>query len=399
MQSRFIGGRQGATARFQGGLEDAVRLPARRGQYLGIDTVKRQRIGILLHDFSFGGTERIALRLAGEWAARGREVSIICGDRTGAIRTNLADGITVISPHKPIARTWGSRQRLAAWAAKACRAQAIQGLFVPGNFHFAALPALRGPAASDIAVVCKISNPVHRSDRRPWAQQYSQRRMAARLARADAVVAMSAALAQEAREALGSLPFSVIEEPILDDRLRPDKDLEGERRGIVAAGRFVPQKNFALAVQTLAHLGDKTTELTIIGDGAELNQVGELARRLGLARRVYFPGRVGDVRPWLSTSRVLLLSSRYEGFPAIAVEALASGVRVVATDCSPAIREIISSAELGEIVPSADPREMAAAIGRQLAATPVTQAAIRRLHRQFGLGRSAGRYLELFDSL
>ncbi|HET7714135.1 MAG TPA: glycosyltransferase [Bauldia sp.] len=361
--------------------------------------MRRQRLGILLHDFSLGGTERIALRLAGEWTRRGREVSIFCGDPQGALRAGVPEGIRVISPLKPIARAWTSRRQLGVWAGAACRSAEIEGLFIPGNFHFASLPALSAGRSSAMVLVCKLSNPVKRPDRSPLAQQYSQMRMATRLRNADAVVAMSTALAEDARIGLGGLPFMVIEEPILDDHPPDGDDPPAERQGIVAAGRFVPQKNFGLAVQALARVADQEANLTIVGDGAELKQVREIARNMGLAERVHLPGRVSDVRQFLRGSRVLLLSSRYEGFPAIAVEALANGARIVATDCSPAIREIISSPDFGEIVPTRDPLDLAAAVDRQLNEAPVARRAIGRLHRRFGLGRSAQRYLELFDSL
>lgn len=360
--------------------------------------MRRQRLGVLLHDLSPGGTERIALRLAGEWARRGRDVSIFCGDPAGALRAQLPVGARVISPPGPIARAWRSRQRLGAWAATACREEKVEGLFIPGNFHVAALPALCGGRMQGMVVVCKLSNPVKRSDRGAGAQQYAQRRMAKRLRDADAVVAMSPALAEEASRTLGELPLRMIEEPILNDD--PDEnELTAERRGIVAAGRFVLQKDFALAVQTLAHVADQEAELTIVGDGPLLGDVRDLVAAAKLCARVHLPGRVGDVGPWFRRSRLLLLSSRYEGFPAVAVEALAAGARIVATDCSPAMYEIVNGSEFGEIVPSRNPRDLAAAIDRQLLQGPVPSAAIAALQQRFGLGRSAQRYLDLFDSL
>ena len=359
----------------------------------------RQRLGILLHDLSPGGTERIALRLAAEWARQGREVSVFCGDPAGALRAQFPEGIRMISPLRPIVRGWRSRQRLGAWAARVCRLEKIEGLFVPGNFHLAGLPALRAGRAPGMVVVCKLSNPVRRLDRSAWARQHAQQRMSRRLRNADAIVAMSVALAEEARLMLGGLRLRIIEEPILDDDPLCDEDLPAERRGIVAAGRFVPQKDFPLAVRTLRHLADRTGELTIVGDGAQFQKVRDLVRDTGLSERVILPGRVSDVGPFLRRSRVLLLSSRYEGFPAVAVEALANGARVVATDCSPAIREIISRPDLGEIVPTRDPRDLAAAVDRQLAEPPVDSHAMARLQGRFGLARSARCYLDLFDSL
>jgi len=56
------------------------------------------------------------------------------------------------------------------------------------------------------------------------------------------------------------------------------------------------------------------------------------------------------------------VTSRYEGGPAVAVEALAHGIPVVSTDCSPFLRELLSSEESGRIVPTRDPEALADAL-------------------------------------
>lgn len=363
--------------------------------------MSRQRLGILLHDFSPGGTERIALRLAGAWSREKRDVVVLCGDPFGALASQVPKNVDLITPESPIRRGWQSRRRLGAWAANACRDFHIDGLMVPGNFHFAAVPRLRAGCGPGLAVICKLSNPIDRIDRAVPARYLAARRMTRRLAGADAVVAMSPALELEARCRLGALPFEMIDEPILDD-LRPHSGLHftrSERQGLISAGRFVGQKDFERAIRTMPFLIDQQVHLTILGDGPDLPRLDRIAAASEAASRIHLPGRVSDVTSWLAKSRVLLLTSRYEGFPAIAVEAIANGVRVVATDCSPAIREIISSTEVGEVVPTGHPRDLAAAVDRQLRQPPVKIEVIQHLNQRFSLLRSAQRYLALFDSI
>lgn len=358
-----------------------------------------RKIGILLHDLSAGGTERIALRLAGEWARNGREITIICGDPTGPLKMMVPQGVTLKSPLQPLRRAWSSRDRLGSFAASTCRSHDILRLFVPGNFHFAALPALRASAPAGLKLVAKLSNPIARSDRGPLAQRYACSRAANNLRHSDAVVAMSLLLADDARLATGGVPLHVIDEPILDDHLNLVEEGRGQRAGVVAAGRFVPQKDFALAVRAMAHAKSLTTRLTVLGDGPKRAGVRSLALRLGVADRISLPGRVDDIRPWLERAKVFLISSRFEGFPAVAIEALAAGARLVTTDCTPAVREIVEGPEVGEVVPTRDPSLIAEALERQLLLGPVPNGVITDLHRRYSIGRAAASYLQLLDSL
>jgi glycosyltransferase involved in cell wall biosynthesis len=60
-----------------------------------------------------------------------------------------------------------------------------------------------------------------------------------------------------------------------------------------------------------------------------------------VADRVRLPGYVPDIRPWLAIARTFLLTSWYEGYAAVIVEALGAGRPVVSTDCTPAARELL----------------------------------------------------------
>lgn len=352
------------------------------------------RIAIVLHDLSGGGTERIALRLAQGWKVLRREVVLLCGDPTGPLAP-LAEGIEIVSPPQPIARGWGSRRRLGRWVAEEVATGAIDGLFLPGNYHFPLLTMLAPLGAKRPRIVAKLSNSIDRQRRYDRFRPFWQPRMARRLARADAVVAMSPNLAEEARRVLGDLPLHVVPEPILDDDVvPPPSDLP--RRGIAAAGRFAPQKNFGLLLDALAPIDDPAATLTIAGDGPERALLLRVAEQ-DLPGRVSLPGRLDDIAPLLRSSRLFVLSSRFEGYPAVLVEALANGCRLVATDCSPAVREIVRDPSIGEVVPPGDPIALAQAVRRQLGFAPPPTTAMTAIIAEHRLGRSAARFLELFD--
>ena len=207
-----------------------------------------------------------------------------------------------------------------------------------------------------------------------------------------ALVAMSPALAAEARTAL-SRDVATIAEPNLRDDWAPPPP-RPRAKVIVAAGRMMPQKDFGLALATLAALGSEW-RLDLLGDGRERARLEARAIALGVAGRVTFTGHVADTAPYLARASAYLCTSRYEGYPAVLVEALAAGTPVVTTPCSPAVSEIVSDPSFGRIVPPVA-HALAAAVRAVAGTVPdaaKTAAALDR-HR---IGRSASAWLALLD--
>jgi glycosyltransferase involved in cell wall biosynthesis len=166
---------------------------------------------------------------------------------------------------------------------------------------------------------------------------------------------------------------------------------------ILAAGRLVGQKNFLLALQAFARLDRPQARLTILGEGPERPALMAGIERLGLQGRCTLPGLVPDIRPWLDRSRFFLLSSDYEGFPAVVVESLAAGRAVVATASSPVLGELITSRETGRIVPRGDARALSEAMALLLDSPPADPALLAQNAARHRMAPVAARYLALFD--
>jgi glycosyltransferase involved in cell wall biosynthesis len=139
------------------------------------------------------------------------------------------------------------------------------------------------------------------------------------------------------------------------------------RRFIAACGRLDRQKGFDLLLQAFARLPDTDLALVILGEGPERGRLEALAGELGIGPRLLMPGFVRN--PWACIARaaVFVLSSRWEGFASVLVEAMACGTPVVATDCEWGPREIVRDGEAGLLVRVDDPDSLAAAINRVLA--------------------------------
>jgi glycosyltransferase involved in cell wall biosynthesis len=355
-------------------------------------------IGILLHDWSLGGTERVAIRLANAWSRLGCRVVVYVGDATGMQRELLAPAVDVRVADPPIRRGLPSRQRLGKWCGRRCVADGIEAAFLPGNFYFVALGSLVAATRGSVRVYAKLSNILWRSERSSLRNRFFAWLTRRRLVPASFLVTTAPALTYEARRLLGpsvrivEIPNPVLESlPVLNESRR-------RRLHLCAIGRLVPQKNFSLLLRSIARVTELPVTLDIVGDGEQRERLQALATSLGIAERVRFVGTVHDVQPFLAQAEVLLLTSDFEGYPSVVVEALAAGTYVIARDCSPAMREMLPEKSLGTVVAGDDPQAFAAALRGYFSHGSRDVGRMRELAARHLVDGVAQRYLILFGS-
>jgi glycosyltransferase involved in cell wall biosynthesis len=162
--------------------------------------------------------------------------------------------------------------------------------------------------------------------------------------------------------------------------------------GVLAVGRLTRQKGFDVLLDAL-RLSPVPT--TILGEGEDRGLLE--SRAVGLP--VTLPGWRSDIRPALRAAAVLVIPSRWEGFGLIAVEAMASGVPVIASGVD-GLAEVVGDA--GVLVPPEDPVALSAAI-RRLLADPDLQADLRQRGlsraRQLSIERTVARYEALYREI
>jgi glycosyltransferase involved in cell wall biosynthesis len=142
--------------------------------------------------------------------------------------------------------------------------------------------------------------------------------------------------------------------------------------------------------------------LHVYGDGQDRAALEQLARELGLAAHVIFHGMTADSRTALAQGDVYLSSSTSEGISLTILEAMASGLPVVATAVggSP---ELVHEGVNGYLVPPSDPARFAAAIIAALS-DPVRRRAMgdasrQRAARDFSLGTMVEQYRSLYEGV
>ncbi len=108
-------------------------------------------------------------------------------------------------------------------------------------------------------------------------------------------------------------------------------------------GRLHPQKNQKILIEAFYHLNDLDSRLIIIGEGPLRRELERFIEDLNMQDRVFLLGRQSNPFSYLEKSDVFVLSSDYEGFPNVVLEALACETPVISTDCKSGPREILGA--------------------------------------------------------
>ncbi len=146
--------------------------------------------------------------------------------------------------------------------------------------------------------------------------------------------------------------------------------------GIV--GRLVPIKNIAMSIRVLKHLNEKEKRyhLSIVGDGPERGTLERLTEHLGIQDYVHFMGWKTQVNEIYGNIDALMLTSINEGTPVAIVEAMASGVPVIATNVG-GVGDLVEHERNGLLCPSHDEPAMVAFISTLFAQQDVHETLIK----------------------
>ncbi len=171
----------------------------------------------------------------------------------------------------------------------------------------------------------------------------------------------------------------------------------------IAIGRLVPQKDYPTMLTAFAEAHGRAvkTDLLILGGGSQQKTLEELANKLGVGATVRFKGHVENPYPYLKHARAIVLSSIYEGFGLVLLEAMTLGVPVITTDCPSGPAEIIANGEFGLIVPPREPHRLASAMLELTSFPDKRQSLIDKALQQadeLSLEKMTRQYLELFES-
>jgi glycosyltransferase involved in cell wall biosynthesis len=357
-----------------------------------------------LPDFDAGGAQRTVVNLANAFAAVDEDV-LLCAARTdGQAREWVAPGVRAID--------LGARRTRYALAALArlLRSRRPDVLFASMiDANIIAWAASRFLNRQKIRLVLRETNSHLARGDLGWLRRkligYAYRN-------ADRVVALSSGVAEEITSLYRLDPSRVVTIPnpvMVSDiaaRISAAKTepspVSGEGPFVLAVGRLTRQKGFDRLIEAFAQLPNERVRLVIAGEGEERSALTQLAERLGVAGRVTFAGYVPHTERWLAHAAVFVLPSRWEGFGHVIVEAMASGVPVVAYDCPYGPRDILQSEVNGVLVREGDIAGLAAALRRVLEQPEFAESLRQRARidaRRYAQPDIAQSYLTLFKQV
>ena len=352
-----------------------------------------------------GGTERLVVDLCTRLRRRFR-MAVCCLDSEGALASELAEfGIDVV----PLRREPGFRPSLAARIAR-----------VADQYHATVVhchqysPFVYGRLASLLAPKLRVVFTEH--GRHSDAPAPLRRRLINPLlsSRCGPVYSVSSALRQSMiAEGFAAAQIDVIHNgvdpgprPTLADRrtARYNLGIWGNTVVVGTVARLDPVKNLESLIEAFASVTEFVPRcaLVIVGDGSERERLEARVRSLGIADMVRFLGNRSDVRRLLPAFDVFVNSSVSEGVSLTILEAMATGLPVIATAVG-GTPEIVEDGITGLLVPARNPRRLALSLIELCTARGRREmfgaAARTRVEQQFTIDRMVQQYADVYARL
>ena len=365
------------------------------------------KICFVVPTLTSGGAERVAVTVLSALDARHERLLYLFSAADGVYFDRLAPGVKVVVAVK---RSWPARLLELARFLRAARPDIV----MPFLSYFITALAVR-LAGTRTRVVFNQGTPTTGFLDDPdfsWRQPLRRRAFAGMTRwfyrRADAVVVTSQGVADDLATSYG-VPWPkmrVLHNPVDLDAIvaasaNPVTRPEGGGPIVVAAGRLAGVKNYPLLIEAFSRLPTRPMpNLWILGDGPERARLEQYVHDRGLGDRVRFWGF--QPNPWslIAGADVFVLTSTYEGFGNVLIEAMACGTPVIATR-SPGTEEIIEHEHTGLLV-AHEPEEVALAIERVLADRGLRARLVEQARAGVGhyaAPRVAERYQALFQEL
>jgi glycosyltransferase involved in cell wall biosynthesis len=356
------------------------------------------RIAVLLPDLRPGGAERLHLTLAAEWIRRGIAVNFVLREARGALLEALPSGVRVVD----------------------LQALRVRHAFIPLRRYLqtsqaGALLAAMWPLTTIAPLAARSAGFKGRvvvSEHAPPSLSYADRgalhnvlmkttmRLGYRLAYGRVGVSSGVADDMARLSGMDRSCIDVFHNPaatghVLESGYPLPPALAG-RTGpvLLAVGTLKAVKRHDLLIRAFARLPRADAALCILGEGEERAGLEALIGSLGLQERVLLAGYQADPAPWYAHADLFVLSSDYEGFGNVIVEALEHGLPVVSTNCPTGPHEILEEGKYGTLVPVGDVYALARAMEEALSASHDREQ-LKRRARDFSVDKAADAYLDL----
>ncbi len=346
------------------------------------------RVLLLVTDLEIGGTPTVVRELAVRLRETGVEVEVACLGGWGAVAEQLAGaGVRVTALRAKGVWDWSVVGRVVSLI----REREI-GVVFSFLVHANVVAAAVGMVCRGVRYLQAIQTT------QPWPRWHWWAQGIAQYA-AEKVVAPSASVAKAAEDWAGVPREKIVVIPNavdVSEEVR-EKPVKAGEWSVGFLGRLDPVKRVGDLLQAVRLLGEGV-HLHVYGEGRARRGIEAEIVRLGIGERVTMHGATDRPGEAMGRMDVLVLPSEAEGFGLVLIEAMASGVPVVASDV-PGIRDVVRDGETGLLVAVGCPGELAGAVRRVMTDTALREKLVRQgreeVRRRFAWEGVIGAYREV----
>lgn len=365
------------------------------------DSSSSGHLGLILSTLGVGGTQRVMLYLMAGFLKVGYEVDAVVVNARGPFIDHIPAGVNLVD--LGVKQTLYSVPMLIRYL-RENRPQAIlSGLT---HVNLAAIAARWLSGIKTRLVVSERSNLTEkRKESMKLMDKISFFLINYFYPLADAVVCVSQDAANDLKETTRLDPkkvFTIYNPlPVNEVRKLAQQKIEhpwfNEKRMpiILAVGRLSRPKDYPTLIKAFNIFRTRReVKLIIIGEGEERPAIEQYVSSSPFLSDIALLGSISNPYPYMAGTDVFVLSSAWEGFPNVLVEALACGATVVSTDCHSGPAEILDNGKYGRLVPVGDPQALADAIELSLDHPFPAEQGIARA-RDFSVEKAARQYLKV----
>ena len=168
---------------------------------------------------------------------------------------------------------------------------------------------------------------------------------------------------------------------------------------ILGVGTLKESKDFQNLIRAFHFVRkEKDSQLCILGEGEERSNLEKLIKNLGLENDISLPGAVNDPFPYMEQADVFVLSSIWESFGLVLIEAMMTGTPVVSTDCPIGPAEILQDGLYGKITPIKNPKKLAQAIVKTLD-YPIDSTILKKRANDFSIEKIIPKYINYIKTV
>ncbi|MEO0736775.1 MAG: glycosyltransferase [Cyanobacteria bacterium J06649_12] len=379
-----------------------------------------KKVALLLHDLEEGGMQVVCLKLMQALNEHPNlELELVLSNQAGDFLNRVPDNISLINLAIPFQLCLKYVYHLTIALSQYLRRSKPDVIL--SNLPFVNLITLLSKILSFSQVstiLVEHTLPLERSLQHEGDNKLSQRftsilTVMTRILYpyADHIVTPSHGMAKELSQAIGLKGYQLdklkaVYNPVVDCQLfqKAQQVLEhpwfqpNQPPVILAVGRLTVQKDYTTLLQAFALLRkEMPARLVILGDGPMRAQLEALITTLNIEADVDLPGFVDNPYGYMSRSSVFVLSSVWETFGVVLVEALACGCPVISTDCDYGPAEVLDNGEYGSLVPVKDTYALSQAMKAVLTTSTHDPQKLKERAQSFSLEQSANQYLSMME--